>query len=321
MKRKQPSLSLVGAGRVGSALAVALHKQGYRVLSVISRSGPAAVALARKTSSPRASTQVVDVDRSADIILFAVGDSDLAGAVRTLSSLRGLKLKTSVVLHTSGVHDAGILAPLRKAGARVASFHPLQTFPARTGSARTGPVLRGIPFGVDGDEAAVTTAGKIAGDLGGRVLMIDPQFRPLYHAACVFASSYLAAVLNAISGLSGSARLTGPWTEIFGPLMTASMENLVRTGAGNALTGPVARGDVATVGLHLDALEKYAPDFVPLYTVCGLEVARLALSGNRLSREDFDGMLRVFRGAVRTGATPPAKKRPPVKRPAKNRRR
>jgi len=309
MKRKQPSISLVGAGSVGTTLAVALHKVGYRVLSVINRTGPAAVTLARKVGCTRVSTQVVDIDRTADIIMFSVGDSDLAGAVRSLLSIRGLKLKKSVVLHTSGVHDAGVLMPLRKTGASLASFHPLQSFPARSGPAKTRTILKGIPFGVDGDEAAVRVAGKIAGDLGGRILLIDPQLRPVYHAACVFASSYLAVVLNAISALSGNARLAGPWTENFGPLMTASMENLVRTGAGNALTGPVARSDVTTVALHLDALEKFAPDFVPLYTVCGLEVARLALSDGKIRKNDFDAFLELFRGAVHTDTKRPAKKR------------
>jgi predicted short-subunit dehydrogenase-like oxidoreductase (DUF2520 family) len=309
MKRKQPSISLVGAGRVGSTLVTALHKEGYPVLSVVNRTGPAAVALARRVSCPRASTQVVDIDRSADIILIAVGDAEIAGAVDTLLSIRGMKLKKSVVLHTSGVHDAGVLSPLRTRGASVASFHPVQTFPEGSRGARVRPVLKGIPFGVDGDETAVKMAEKIAADLGGRILLIEPELRPLYHAACVFASSYLTTVLHAVSSLSGNARIGGSWTENFGPLMTASMENLVRAGAGEALTGPVARGDAATIGLHLRALQKFAPDFVPLYTVCGLEVARLALSGGKISRTDFDAILGLFRGAVGTGGGRPVKKR------------
>jgi len=309
MKRKRPSLSLIGAGRVGATLTTALYRQGYAVLSVVNRSGPAAVALARKVSCTRASTEIVDVDRSAGLILFAVGDPDLPGAVRSLAGIRGLKLKNTVVLHTSGVHDASVLAPLRKAGASVASFHPLQTFPAGSASGKKRPVLKGIPFAVDGDEAAVAAAGKLAGELGGRVLAVEPAMRPLYHAACVFASSYLAAVLNAIAGLSSTARLGGSWTANFGPLMTASMENLVNDGPGNALTGPVARGDAATTALHLRALETFAPDFVPLYTVCGLEVARLALRGGKLARKDFDALLELFRGAVRTGGARPVKKR------------
>ena len=97
--------------------------------------------------------------------------------------------------------------------------------------------------------------------------------------------------------------------ENFGPLMTASMGNMVRGGAGNTLTGPVVRGDAATVGIHLKALEKFAPEFVPLYTVCGLEVARLSLSGGRISKKDFDSIMGLFREAVRTPPARPGRKR------------
>jgi predicted short-subunit dehydrogenase-like oxidoreductase (DUF2520 family) len=298
-KARTPSLSLIGAGAVGSTLASLLAKEGYRIRSVISRNGPAAVDLARAVSCPRASTEIADLDRTADIILIAVRDADLGGVVRSLAAIRGLKLKNRTILHTSGVHSASVLSPLRKTGASLASFHPLQTFPSPGGPARTRAGVRGICFGIDGDDEGVKVASRVAADLGAKPLRVPPEMRPLYHAAGVFASGYLAVVLSAVSTLSRSAGLALPWTEIFGPLMTATMENTVRTSAADALTGPVVRGDLDTVGAHLRALEQFAPDLVPLYTVAALEVARIAVGRGRLPQNTFDELLAALRASVR----------------------
>jgi predicted short-subunit dehydrogenase-like oxidoreductase (DUF2520 family) len=306
-RQKQPSLSIVGAGIVGTTLTTLLAKERYRVLSVIGRNGPAAVALARSVSCPRVSTEIGDLDRSADIILFAVRDADLAPAVRSLASVRGLKLRGKVVLHTSGVHSAEILAPLRKSGASAASFHPIQTFPGNSAPARLRASVRGIYYGIDGDGPAVDAAKKLAADLGGKPLLVPADMRPIYHAAAVFASGYLAVVMHAVASLSKTARLDPPWTELFGPLMTATMENTVRSSPADALTGPVMRGDIETTRIHLVALEKFAPEFVPLYTVGALEVARVAVSRGKLPREKYVELLAAFRSAVR-GRKRPSRK-------------
>ena len=300
-RQKRPSLSLVGAGVVGTTLTTLLAKERYRVLSIIGRNGPAAVQLARSVACPRVSTEIADLDRTADVILFTVRDADLAPAVKSLASIKGLKLRGKVVLHTSGVHSAGILAPLRKSGASVASFHPLQTFPGNAAPARLRASVRGIYFGIDGDSPAVEVAKKLAADLGGKPLDVPAEMRPVYHAAAVFASGYLAAVMNAVASLSKAARLELPWTELFGPLMTATMENTVRSSPAEAVTGPVIRSDLDTISLHLGALEKFAPEFVPLYTVGALEVARVAVARGKLSREAYAELLSTFRSAIRGG--------------------
>ena len=107
--------------------------------------------------------------------------------------------------------------------------------------------------------------------------------------------------MHAVASLSTTARLGVPWTEAYGPLMTATMENTVRSSPADALTGPVLRGDLDTIGIHLEALEKFAPEFVPLYTVGALEVARVAVSRGKLPREQYAEMLAAFRSAVRGG--------------------
>lgn len=303
-RRQQPSISLIGAGAVGATLATLLWKEGYRVRSVISRNGPSAVALARKVACPRASTEIADIDRTSDIILIAVRDAELANVVRSFAALRALKLRGRTVLHTSGVHSSAILAPLRKTGASTASFHPLQTFPSSSGASRVRTGLRGICFGIDGDDEAVAVAGRLAVALGGKSLPVPPELRAVYHAAAVFASGYLAAVMHAVSTLSKAAGVALPWTEVFGPLMTATMENTVRASAAEALTGPVLRGDLETVGMHLEALERFAPEFIPIYTVGALEIARIAAGRGTIPRAVYDELLTTLRASVRGGRSP-----------------
>jgi predicted short-subunit dehydrogenase-like oxidoreductase (DUF2520 family) len=86
-------------------------------------------------------------------------------------------------------------------------------------------------------------------------VVIAKDLKPLYHTACVFASNYFIVLLNAIRELATSAKLTLPWTEVFGPLMTASMQNAIVSGPGAALTGPIVRKDFGTLALHLSSLE------------------------------------------------------------------
>lgn len=300
--RKAPSLAVIGAGAVGSTLTLLLAGAGYRVRSVISRQGPSAVDLARRVSCPKASTMLADLDPAAEIVLIAVRDGDLAEVVRGLSRNRELAFRNRVVLHTSGVHTAEALAPLRKRGAAAASFHPLQTFPAGTARRRAG--LRGVWFAVDGDPRALEAAGRIAADLGGRLLPVAKELRPLYHAAAVFASGGLAAAMNAVAGLATAAGISAPWPAVFGPLMTATMENTVRTSPAAALTGPAVRGDVETVRLHLEALSGHAPEFLALYAVISLDAARIAAARERISSERFEEILAACRAAARTTKRP-----------------
>ena len=101
--------------------------------------------------------------------------------------------------------------------------------------------------------------------------------------------------LNAIEELTNVLSVQPGWTEIFGPLMTATMENAVKQTAAASLTGPIVRGDLSTVDLHLRALSRYAPEFLPLYTMGGIEVARIASMRGNMSRGEFNGVIGRFR--------------------------
>ncbi len=300
---KHPRVSVIGAGGVGSSLARALHETGYSIVSVISRSGRSALALAKAVKCRKAGTVVGDISSLSEIILIATPDGAVGEISKELSKSKTLKFKKLFVAHASGVLSADVLEPLKRKGATVASIHPVQSFPsASSHSGKSGGAskLRGIYFGIDGEPRAVARAELLVNAIGGKSIIIPRELKPLYHVACVFASGYMVVFLNAISELAKRLDLRASWTEVFGPLMTLSMENSVKNTTANALTGPILRGDMATVDCHLVALSKHAPEFLPLYTIGGIEVARIAKEHGRISQQEYDGIISRFRKFIQT---------------------
>jgi predicted short-subunit dehydrogenase-like oxidoreductase (DUF2520 family) len=295
-----PKTSLIGSGSVGSTIAFALHKKGYPVVSIINRTGTTAKQLAKKVHCRRVSTIVDDIASDTHLLLLGANDDALPSIVDHLCRLKSLKFKKMFIIHFSGVHTSDLLQPLKKKGAIVASVHPIQSFPKSTLFAQLTPRLRGCYYGIEGDEQGLENAEQFVGDLGGKIVVIPKELKPLYHIACVFASNYFIVLLNAIREIATGAKLYISWTELFGPLMTASMQNAIVSGPVNALTGPIVRNDSATVSTHLTTLERYAPQFIPLYTICGIEAARMVKQSGRITNDEYESLLKQFKTFIHT---------------------
>src|ERR1041385_4485876 len=299
---KYQKVSIIGAGSVGSTLGRALFEKGYPIVSIISRTGQSAIALAKAVQCKKASTQIEDVDPSTKCIIIGTNDGAIPHIVKQLAGVKKLKFKKLFAAHTSGVLSSDVLEPLRKMGVTVASIHPIQTFPHLQKLHQSKSLLKNIYYGIDGEQLAIVRAEKIVHDLGGKSVIVSKEMKPLYHVACVFASGYMMIFLNAINELSKQLKLKASWTEVFGPLMTTAMENTVKHSAGEALTGPVLRGDHSTIELHLKTLAHYAPEFLPLYTVGGIEVARVAKRNGRIKQEDFEQTIAQFKKFLKSNS-------------------
>ncbi len=294
MATRKPKFSLIGAGRVGTAFALSLSAAGYPVASIVSRTGRPAIALARRVRCPRVSTEIAGIDPQTEFVLIAVPDDALEETAQGLARVKGLRFGKLFAAHSSGVHPARVLRRLEQKGAAVASIHPVQTFP----EGKRAVKLAGIYYGIEGTPRGITAAREIVGNLGGKSLVVPEEMKPLYHVACVFASNYFAVFLNVIAELS--RKLSAGWTDVFGPLMSATMANVVRESAPSVLTGPIVRGDLATVGIHLRALVERSPEFLPLYAVAGIEAARLSRQAGRISRKNYDDVVSLFSSFVRS---------------------
>jgi len=250
--RAKARIVIVGAGKLGSALAVALWRAGYVIESVVvrprSRSSKAAKILARKVGAI-ASTSV-PARKKADLVWLCVPDSEIARASRALSEKGTWKGK--VVLHSSGALNSDELANLRAHGAFVASVHPLMTFVGRS-----NPSLSGVPFAVEGDAAAVRTGRRLVRDLGGYTYPIRKSEKAAYHAWATFASPLLTALLatsERVASIAGLSRAASRRRVL--PILLQTLTNYANFGAPEAFSGPIIRGDVETVKRHLEILRK-----------------------------------------------------------------
>lgn len=184
----------------------------------------------------------------ADVIWLCVADDAIAPVARRLARRGRWRGKT--VLHSSGALSSELLAPLRSRGAAIASLHPMMTF------VRGVPAsLRGVSFGVEGGAVAVKLARRIGRDLGGRVIPVRPEAKPLYHALGSFASPMIVAVLTVAEALAKNAGISRRRAHaLMRPILTRTSDNFFTRGAAGAFSGPLLRGDVVTVREHLRAM-------------------------------------------------------------------
>jgi len=268
--------TVIGAGRLGTTLARALSREGYEIRYLCCRTPPSARESVRFAGAGVPTTDAVRAARAASIVFLCVPDDEIARTARRLAA-SSVNWKGKTVIHTSGLHAAGILAPLKKKGAATISLHPIQTFPRKD----SGPdPFRGTSFGLEGDPGAGKTAREIVRKLGGKVLIIEPDEKPLYHAAFVLASGGTAVLLESAVSLLESAGLgKKKATRILLSLANETLRNVKKLGAERGLTGPFARGDVRTIRAHLRALSGRKA-VSELYRTLGLKSLGIAKKRN-----------------------------------------
>jgi predicted short-subunit dehydrogenase-like oxidoreductase (DUF2520 family) len=266
-KRKQkPKVSIIGSGRLGTALAVALAGRGYSIQSLVARRAQKAWQAA---SLLDAEVQVLAAKQlhslqPADVFLITVPDDQIAGVAAELSSLSF----TATALHTSGALSAEVLAPLRERGWRIGSVHPLMSVSdAREGDA----ALRGGYWSIEADKTTLRLAKTIVSDLAGKSFSIRSEDKPLYHAAAVMAAGNVVALFDVALEMLVHCGLTRKTARsVLLPLIASTIHNLETKDPAQALTGTFARGDVDTVKRHLAALKnKDLADALDLYRLLG----------------------------------------------------
>ena len=251
-KRGAPSITLVGAGNLASALGPALRAAGCKIDAVASR-GPAAsqkraAALAKKLGAKLVILE--DLTPLSDVIWICHTDDALRTTALQLARQSGWKGK--VVLHSSGALTSDVLAPLKRAGASTASLHPMMTFVPGT-----APDLSKVPFAVEGDARAVRAARAIVRRLGAEVFAIKKKSKVLYHALGSFSSPMVVAALVTAERVGRAAGLGREQTrKVMGPILHQTLRNYLERGGAAAFSGPIKRGDLETVRRHLRELRR-----------------------------------------------------------------
>ena len=246
--------SVAGPGRVGTSLAHWAEAAGAEL-----------VATAGRADLPELETA------GQDLLLVAVND----GALADVAAILARRPQARVVLHTSGSLDASVLNPLRPASA-VGSLHPLKAFPRPLPDPAEA---RGVFFAIDGDPEAMALAGRIATAWGGVCAEVPPESRSLYHFAATLAAGGVTTLLAAAAEIAGRLGLPEAVAKGYVELARGAVAAAGKTleegrPLASAITGPAARGDRETLARHLEALEKLAPEKLPLAKLLALETLR-----------------------------------------------
>jgi predicted short-subunit dehydrogenase-like oxidoreductase (DUF2520 family) len=264
-------VAIAGAGPVAQALGRALQECGIAIGCIASRNPDHAKAAAAFIGGGALAVPYCDIPLHASHVLVAVSDRAIEPVAAELARGNG---RLRVALHTCGSYGPESLAPLSAVGVSCGGIHPLQTIrDASQGAA----ALRSTAFAVSGDAQALHWAEEIATALSGHLLHIRPGAQHLYHAAAVMASNYIAALLDSAEQLmllAGVPREDA--LRALAPLARTSIDNVVQCGAVEALTGPVMRGDAATVTEHARAMERAEHSIAELYKAAGLHALRMA---------------------------------------------
>ncbi len=293
------NISVVGAGRVGSAMSYLLFEKGSTVLSIVDANKKAARKLANSVKCKQASTDVSDIHPKTQIIIITTPDDQIANTAQKISSIKNLHFKKLTVIHTSGVHTSDILSPLAKKGASVLSFHPIQTFPANKSIQELRKNLEGIYFGIEGNKKTNQISKQLVKIFRGKLVHISKKDKSLYHVACVFASNYIVTALNALSEATEKLKLKDSWMDVFAPLINTSLKNVFTSLPLAALTGPIERGDIKTIESHLKILAEVAPHLITYYMSMGIETARLARQKRTITNEQFLAIINLFKSFLK----------------------
>jgi predicted short-subunit dehydrogenase-like oxidoreductase (DUF2520 family) len=249
----QRSVSVVGLGNWGSSLAHALTAAGVSLQEVIlssARSGAGHSAWAR-------ALPLTTLDRAqlkADVLWLCVPDAAIARVTGQIVKRAGKGgLRGQIVVHSSGALSAQVLQAAARAGASVASVHPVMSFATRV------PVsLQGVPFGVEAEAASRRILNAIVRQVGGRPFAVEAGSKALYHAVGVLSSPLLVSHLAAAHQAAILAGFTPRQArQLIEPIVRATLDNFFLRGPGKSFSGPIARGDVQTIDLHLQALKPH----------------------------------------------------------------
>lgn len=288
-RKHKPTVSIIGAGRLGTTLGRALAEAGYRIEAVAASKRASAMRAARLIEPQPTSlgaSAFASLPQS-DLLLITTPDdvigsvaAEIAGVPGAGEASRRSRGRKQIALHASGALSSEVLAPLRQAGFAVGSMHPLVSISDRGADAGAG-VFQGAFFCLEGQAVAVRMARALVRDLDGQSFSVKPVHKPLYHAAAVMASGHVTALFDVAAEMLVHCGLSPQRARaVLQPLLQSAVTNLARYSPAQALTGPFARGDAATVLRHLEAIRSQGlSEAEAAYLLLGNRSLRLTAKG------------------------------------------
>lgn len=280
-------VGIIGVGRAGAVLGAALARAGHPVVAV-----SAVSELSRlRAQALLPGVPIVDVPsviEAADLVLVAVPDDVLPGLVRGLAETGNVRAGQFWV-HPAGRYGVEVLDPVTDLGALPLAIHPVMTF---TGTSVDLARLSDCPFGVTAPDALRSAAEALVIEMGGDPVWVPEEHRATYHAALAYGANYLITLVTQSLELLTTAGVEQP-QRLMAPLLSAALDNALRLGD-QALTGPVARGDAASVAEHLRAIEIVSAEAALGYRALARLTADRAVGAGLLRAADAESLLAVL---------------------------
>ena len=280
-------VGFIGAGTVGTALAVRLSSKGYQIVAVSSRSQVSAENLARIISHCRVFDNNQDVADSAELVFITTADDAISLVASQLKWHAGQS-----VVHCSGADSTETLEPANKLGAHVGVFHPLQTFASAKQAMENIP---GSTFALEAEEPLLDILKNMATALDGHWIELKASDKVVYHAAAVIACNYVVTLVKLATDLWQTFSVPPQQaTQALLPLLRGTISNIETVGIPQCLTGPIARGDSGTIKKHISALEKVAPAVLSTYRELGLQTIPVALAKGRINEQQAEELKAIL---------------------------
>jgi predicted short-subunit dehydrogenase-like oxidoreductase (DUF2520 family) len=256
MPRVTPTISIIGAGRLGTAFALAFSRRGYVVQALVCRTALSARRAAKiaGVASRTLALQELSLLPRSDILLLTTPDDQLSNVAKLLATGLSPGRRKRIALHSSGALPSEVLGELSSVGFSIGSMHPLVSVSDPESGARR---LEAAYFGIEGQLAATRAARRLVSAIGAKSFPIAASNKALYHAAAVMSSGNVVALADIAIEMLVNCGLTQSYARaVLIPLLESTIENLSSRDTGKALTGPFARSDVATVRRHLPAIAR-----------------------------------------------------------------
>lgn len=291
-------VGVIGAGVVGSSVAVTLFQKGYPIRGVCSKQGASAATLAAQVNGVQ-KDDPEDVLEEARIIFLTTPDREISNVAAKLA-VSGKVHNEHIFIHMSGALPLSILAPLQEKGAGICSLHPLQAF---AGVKKAVENLPGTWFALQHDGKTGEIGHQLVRDMGGQAFSIRDEQKALYHLGASMASNFLVALVHLASGIYGKIGLSREEAvQALMPLLKGTLDNIETMGSVQALTGPIARGDEETVRRHIKAFDQGDILFHQIYQSLGAYTVQVALEKGSINRDQAGPLNKILQEGYNNGS-------------------
>jgi predicted short-subunit dehydrogenase-like oxidoreductase (DUF2520 family) len=281
-------IGIIGAGKVGTALAVILSRKGYTVAGVYDIKPAPSKKLASTVKDCQIMNNNQQVADAVDLTFITTPDSAIEKAASQIKWSPG-----ESVVHCSGADSTDILDKAHQDGANVGCFHPLQTF---AGVKQAIDNIPGSTFAIEAEEPLLTTLKEMTVKFNGNWITVKASDKAAYHAAAVFASNYLVTLVKMAADLWQTFSIpTKDATKALLPLMRGTLHNIETIGLPQCLTGPIARGDEETIQKHLNIIHDQAPELLYPYKELGLQTIPIALAKGTIDKKQAKNLEMILR--------------------------